>query len=140
MLENNKIDINNTKLTIISLYRPSNAASNKELSGFFENLEDLLERHRGSNDIILAGDLNIDCMKEELNTRHLLDIFRTYNMSLVNTGKVTRVNDSLNGGTLIDHIFTNIEHNSPDTHEYTGSDHKAVSCNVNLPVTRPKDY
>jgi hypothetical protein len=135
-----KIDINNTKLTIISLYRPSNAASNREIPVFFENLEDLLERHRGSNDIILAGDLNIDCMKEEPNAIHLLDIFRTYNMSLVNTDKITRANDSSNGGTLIDHIFTNIAHNSPDTHDYTGSDHKAVSCNVNLPVNRPKDY
>jgi Reverse transcriptase (RNA-dependent DNA polymerase)/Endonuclease-reverse transcriptase len=135
-----KIDINNTKLTLISLYRPSNAASNKELPGFFEKLEDLLEKHRGLNDIILAGDLNVDCIKEEPNSRHLLDIFRTYNMNLVNTEKITRKNDNSTGGTLIDHIFTNIAHNSPDTHEYTGSDHKAVSCNVNLLVTRPKDF
>jgi exonuclease III len=35
------------------------------MSGFFENLENLLEKHR---DIILAGDLNLNLLNIDTNT------------------------------------------------------------------------
>lgn len=78
-----KIEINNTKLSMISLYRPSNPVANKNISEFFDNLEDFLEQHRGVHDILLAGDLNIDLLNSDTNAKRLTDIFSTYNMSLL---------------------------------------------------------
>jgi Reverse transcriptase (RNA-dependent DNA polymerase) len=135
------LDINNTKLTLVSLYRPNNRVANRDINGFFDNLEDFLEKHRGTNDIILAGDLNIDILKDEPNTRHLIDIFETYNMKLLNGGKITRANNNnVNGGSLIDHIFTSIvQETTYDIIDYECSDHKAIISSLNLPISRPKD-
>lgn len=87
------LEINNTKLTLFSLYRQNNPVANKDISGFLENLEDFLEKHRGGiNDIILAGDLNIDIFKDEANSRLLTDIYKTYKMTLLNKHIITRAN------------------------------------------------
>jgi len=135
-----KLEINNTKLTLISLYRPNNPVANRDIPGFFDNLENFLEKHRGVNDIILAGDLNLDLLKDETNTRLLTDIFKTYDMTLLNINRVTRPNDNINGGTLIDHIFTSIPNSSKfDTLEYDCSDHKAIFTTLDIPIERPKD-
>jgi hypothetical protein len=56
--------------------------------------------------------LNLNLLNNDTNTKLLIDIFQTYNMSLVNVNAITRVNDNSNGGTLIDHIFTSIKHDS----------------------------
>jgi len=66
-----KLEINYKKYTLISLYRPSNPTSNSDFAGFFENLENFLEHHRGTNDIILAGDLNIDLLTNDNNAKTL---------------------------------------------------------------------
>jgi exonuclease III len=122
-----KLEINNTKLTLISLYRPNNPVANRDMPGFFDNLENFLEKHRGVNDIILAGDLNLDLLKDEMNTRLLTDIFKTYDMTLLNVNQVTRPNDNVNGGTLIDHIFTSIPNSSKfDILKYDCSDHNRI--------------
>jgi hypothetical protein len=135
-----KLQINNTKLTLISLYRPNNPVSNRDIPGFFENLENFLEKHRGVNDIILAGDLNLDLLKDDTNSRLLKDIFKTYDMTLLNINQVTRPNDNLNGGTLIDHIFTSIPNSSNfDILKYNYSDHDAILATLDLPIERPKD-
>lgn len=60
-------------------------------------------------------------------------------MSLINTNRVTRQNRNTNGGTLIDHIFTNIEKNSFNIVDYGCSDHKAIISVLELPLIRPKD-
>jgi Reverse transcriptase (RNA-dependent DNA polymerase)/Endonuclease-reverse transcriptase len=135
-----KLEVNNTKITLVSLYRPSNPTANNNILNFFDNLETFLEQHRGVNDIILAGDLNIDLLKSDVNTRLLTDIFKSYNMSLLNSNRPTRHSDNINGGTLIDHIFTSVQNNSIfDIINYDCSDHKVVLSALDLPVVRPRD-
>jgi len=135
-----KLEHNNRTLTLFSLYRPSNPTANNDFDGFFDNLENFLEQHRGVNDIILAGDLNLDLLKNDNNSRLLTDIFKTYNMSLLNQNRVTRPNCNTNGGTLIDHIFTNIQNEAQfEIINYNCSDHNAITCSLDLPVDRPKD-
>jgi hypothetical protein len=136
-----KLEINNTKITLVALYRPSNPIANSDMSGFFENLENFLEKHRGVNDIILAGDLNLNLLTKDTNTKLLVDIFQTYNMTLVNVNGITRLNDNLNGGTLIDQIFTSIKHNSVfEVFDYECSDHRAITASLDTPINRPKDF
>jgi malonyl CoA-acyl carrier protein transacylase len=54
---------------------------------------------------------------------------------------ITRVNDNSNGGTLIDHIFTSIKHDSIfKVLDYECSDHKAIITSLDIPLIRPKDY
>jgi hypothetical protein len=135
-----KLEINNTKVTLVSLYRPSNPTANGNIPGFFDNLETFLEQHRGVNDIILAGDLNLDLLNNDANTRLLTEIFKTYNMSLLNPNRPTRLSNNINGGTLIDHIFTSIQNILTfDLLDYDCSDHKAIISALDLPVERPKD-
>jgi hypothetical protein len=136
-----KLEINNTILTLVSLYRPSNPTANNDFIGFFDNLENFLEKHRGTSEIILAGDLNLDLLTNDVNARLLSDIFKTYNMSLVNSNRVTRPNNNVNGGTLIDHIFTSIPHDAIfEIINYNCSDHNAIVSSLDLPVKRPKDF
>jgi Endonuclease-reverse transcriptase len=135
-----KLEVNNTKLTLVSLYRPGNPTANNNILGFFDNLESFLEQHRGVNDIILAGDLNIDLLKNDVNTRVLTDIFKSYNMSLLNSNRPTRPSDNINGGTIIDHIFTSVQNNAIfDVLNYDCSNRKVVISALDLPVVRPKD-
>jgi Reverse transcriptase (RNA-dependent DNA polymerase)/Endonuclease-reverse transcriptase len=135
------LEINNTKLLLVSLYRPSNPTANTDISGFFENLENFLEKHRGVHDIILAGDLNLNLLNCDTNAKLLIDIFHTYNMSLVNANQITRVNGNINGGTLIDHIFTSVKHNSDfQVLDYDCSDHRAITAALDIPLIRPKDF
>jgi Reverse transcriptase (RNA-dependent DNA polymerase)/Endonuclease-reverse transcriptase len=136
------LEINNSKITLISLYRPSNKKANGDMSGFFDLLEDFLEKHRGTNDIILAGDLNVDLLEETANSRHLINIFDTYNMKLINTNKITRKNvTNENRGTLIDHIFTSIQKNNTfNVLEYDTSDHHAVTSTIDVPICKPRDF
>jgi hypothetical protein len=128
-------------LTLVALYRPSNTTANTDIAGFFENLENFLEKHRGVDDIILAGDLNLNLLNNDTNTKLLTDIFHTYNMSLVNVNRVTRVNNNTNGGTLIDHIYTSVTHKSDfDVLDYDCSDHRAIIASLDIPIIRPKDF
>jgi exonuclease III len=137
-----KIEFNSRKVILISLYRPSNAEANTKFSSFFENLESFLEKHRGTNDIIMAGDLNINILAAPFdnNAKKLTEIMNTYDMYLVNNEGVTRAADNPQGGSLIDHIFSNItQSNTFQIINNILSDHKAVSASINLPVQRIKD-
>jgi hypothetical protein len=90
----------------------------------------------------LAGDLNVDLLEDNANARLLLDIFNTYNMKLINTETVTRINgNNKNGGTLIDHVFSSIQsNNSFEILDYHTSDHNAVLATIDVPIRKPKDY
>jgi Reverse transcriptase (RNA-dependent DNA polymerase) len=62
-------------------------------------------------------------------------------MTLVNTNQITRVNGNINGGTLIDHIFTSVQHNSVfQVLDYDCSDHRAITTALDIPLIRPKDF
>jgi exonuclease III len=135
-----KIEFNNRKVVLISLYRPSNSMANSKFNAFFENLESFLEKHRGADEIIIAGDLNINLLASDTNARKLTEIMNAYNLFLVNNVGVTRAADNIQGGTLIDHIFSNITQNN--TFQIINnilSDHKAVTASINLPTQRIKD-
>lgn len=137
-----KIEFNCRKVTLISLYRPSNPEANQKISKFFENLGSFLEKHRGSNDIILAGDLNINLLVPHLdnNAKKLIDIVNTYDLYLINNVGVTRAADNVHGGSLIDHIFSNVTQKNTFSIIYNIlSDHNAVFSTINLPVLRVKD-
>jgi exonuclease III len=59
-----KTTVNGRGLKLISLYRPSNPESNANLPLFFSMLEDLQKTSRRRDDIIIAGDFNIDLLNK----------------------------------------------------------------------------
>jgi hypothetical protein len=60
---------------------------------------------------------------------------------LLNQIGITRANENLNGGTLIDQIFTSIKHNSEfEVFDYDCSDHRAITTSLDIPLNRPKDF
>jgi hypothetical protein len=126
------IEMNNYKFYVTALYRPSNPESNRNVDKFFINLENFLEKHKLDRNMMLIGDLNIDLTESKLNSgnaKKLVDILKTYDLTLVNKNCVTRrpENDSGSLGTLIDHIFTNIcVKNEYQTVDICFSDHNAV--------------
>jgi hypothetical protein len=135
-----KIFVNNRKLKFISLYRPSNPKSNNNMPKFFENLENLLEKHRGMDDCVLAGDLNINMLDDTSDSRLLKNIFETYDMHLLNSNGITRVCGNDQGGTQIDFVFSSITHNcSFEIINNIFSDHKLISSVIDFPIILAKD-
>jgi hypothetical protein len=90
----------------------------------------------------MAGDLNINILAAPFdnNAKKLTEIMNTYDMYLVNNEGVSRAADNPQGGSLIDHIFSNkTQSNTFQIINNILSDHKAVSASINLPVQRIKD-
>jgi exonuclease III len=103
-----KCIISGRTINMISLYRPSNQESNSKLPTFFIILEDLLENIRRGDDLIVAGDLNINLLdKTNSNSCHLINIFTSFNLNLLYTDHITRRSNGENGS-LIDHVFSNL--------------------------------
>jgi exonuclease III len=133
------INIENRKIQLILIYRPSNAQNNSQLQSFFINLENLLaDTIEPDKEIILLGDLNIDILKSNSESNQLMDIMTAYQFNFLNAMKPTR---SFNGSqSLIDHIFANFQSSFlTEVLPIDFSDHDAVSCKFDIKYKLPKD-
>jgi exonuclease III len=65
--------INNMKLILLAIYRPSNEDSNAEIPLFLERLQSVLEEIRLKRviDSLQAGDFNIDLLEHSYHANHL---------------------------------------------------------------------
>jgi exonuclease III len=102
------VTIENRKIQLILIYRPSNAVNNSQLQSFFTNLENLVvDIIEPEKEVIILGDLNVDILKSNVDSRQLLSIMNAYQFRLCNAMKPTR---TFNGSvSLIDQIFYNFE-------------------------------
>ena len=90
-------------LVIAAVYRQPNSAN---LDFFLDSIEHLLQKiDKVSNEIIVAGDMNLDLLRYEYHppTSRYLDIMTNHRM-LPRIVKPTRIKHQ--SATLIDHIFT----------------------------------
>jgi Reverse transcriptase (RNA-dependent DNA polymerase)/Endonuclease-reverse transcriptase len=116
-------------LIIVSIYRPSNPKSDAKLDKFFEDVEKSLskiqEQFGEHVRILVAGDFNIDLLKNDGKTNRLKNVFATFGLHLVNN-EPTRI--TATSKTLIDHIFTNIplEKLKYKTESVIFSDHESL--------------
>jgi hypothetical protein len=135
-----KTNINGRILKLIALYRPSNPDSNSKLPIFFSSLEDLLETTKKGDDLIVAGDLNIDILNQETSkSSKLINIFKSYELSLLNPNQITRLTNGTDG-TLIDHVFSNLHENSTfNIIENNISDHLGVMVELNIKLLQKRD-
>jgi hypothetical protein len=81
--------INNMKLILLAIYRPSNEDSNAEIPLFLERLQSVLEEIRLKGNSLLAGDFNIDLLEHSYHANHLTirDITQSYDLRLINEGE-----------------------------------------------------
>ena len=96
----------NRKIIVCNIYRPprnNNSISN--ISSFIENISDCVIRLDSFDNVVIAGDFNIDLIKIHTN-----NIYNTYLENFMSKGfipiitKPTRF--STHSATLLDHIFT----------------------------------
>lgn len=98
---------NKIKIAIITIYRPPTGDLNYLVSKLTEALTIAMAK---SDYIIVCGDINLDFNKKVLSTKILIDIFDSFELSVV-TNEPTRVVTNRNGQTsssCIDYVATNI--------------------------------
>ena len=105
---NNDIEFiitNNSQFIIINIYRPPSGI----IKNFFKALKDILTSHskaKKQNNIVILGDFNIDLNLDRPTSNELREIMNSFGLiGLIK--EITRPNESINGGSLIDNIFTN---------------------------------
>jgi hypothetical protein len=127
------VSIGSEKVIIASIYRPSNPKSDQKLDKFFEDIEKSLEKIHNQFGpeikILIAGDMNIDILKEESKANRLIIIFKTFGLKQINFSPTRFAGNSK---TLIDHIFANfvIDSHSVKTESVIFSDHEAITLSL----------
>jgi exonuclease III len=133
------LKLGTNRVIFVSIYRPSNPKSDAKLDKFFDDLVKTLEKIHDQFGVdakfLVAGDLNIDLLKNDSKANKLINIFKNFGLNLINSSP-TRI--AGNSKTLIDHLFTNFEvdNNSVKTESVIFSDHEAVT--LSLPFATQK--
>lgn len=106
---------------IICVYRSPKANTKTELDIFFSNLYDIISGlYKPNAKIILAGDININLLQDNTNSRQITNIFNEFGMKNI-ISEPTRTTEA--SSTLIDVIFTNCLYNDILIQETYLSDH-----------------
>jgi exonuclease III len=131
--------IENKKLKIFLLYRPSNQICNAKMNLFYERLGDLLEQHSNDNsEIILMGDFNVNLLAKNSHSDSLSDLMQTFNLKLLNELIPTRVANT--SSTLLDQIYSDLNcEYKIDVEQISFSDHDCVQCNFDIFIEPEKD-
>lgn len=136
-----EISIENNRVAILSVYRPCSGNVNIFFDALFSALQSCLDH---VDYIFLCGDLNIDYLKSNCNSRKLLiDLLDCFNLKIT-SNDATRMFTNINGSTSItkvDYIIANAELLSYKASVFEAhiSDHRAILLNTNLrPVYRDK--
>lgn len=119
-----EVTLSQGKLVIMSIYRSNNPSSNINI--FFEKLERvLLLAGLPGNDVILAGDLNINRDESNPHSRRLGHLLQAFGL-LYTTNQFTRITDT--SATKIDYVITNITDNmyKADVFPSNVSDHECI--------------
>eukprot|EP00733_Pompholyxophrys_punicea_P000249 Pompholyxophrys_punicea_v1_NODE_51_length_4304_cov_7.342359.p1 type:complete len:926 gc:universal NODE_51_length_4304_cov_7.342359:2873-96(-) len=98
------IRLPNLEASLLLVYRPPNS----NVTTFVNSLSDFLERFSKTDHLYLMGDLNVDLNKIKIDHPFIDMILMHRLKSLINSP--TRVTST--STTLIDHIFTNVDHSS----------------------------
>lgn len=108
------IEIPTQKLIVICLYRTPNS----NLNLFFNILEKFLHRltWKERKNIVLAGDLNINILKNKTDTIKLTEITQNFNMTI-------HIKSATRKTTCIDHIISNIPYALDEVLKLSLSDH-----------------
>lgn len=113
------IDIPKSNISVMGIYRSLNGHLGTFISKLYEALE-ILVQHNTSRKLIVAGDFNINFLKDSKGKSILLETFETFGMRPVMT-EASRITDTSN--TCIDNIFINLVHVQNNLFKYTKSWH-----------------
>lgn len=99
------IQIQNKTITLFPIYRPPS----QNVNTFVAELDTIINNLQKKQDVIIAGDMNVDILKENITTTKYLDMLMSNGLhSLVN--ETTREDDNNNTQTCIDHLFVRTSH------------------------------
>lgn len=110
--------VNKIKTNVVSIYRPP--SGNKDI--FFNQMEKMLSKINTDTVVFIVGDFNLEMLVDNPNKNRLFSLMSFYNI----VGTVfqnTRI--TLNCGSCLDNIFTNLDEYKTDILEYHLSDHTA---------------
>lgn len=98
------IEIQKYKTTVVSVYRPPSGDFDLFLMKI-NILLSIIENEIATENVIVAGDFNINFTQLSKNRNRLIDCFRSYNLHIT-TNEPSRI--TINSKTCIDNVFTNI--------------------------------
>lgn len=119
-------NLNGTQIIVVSVYRPPSGDVNR----FLDSIEALLSGEINENKkIVIAGDFNIEMLKENVHRTNLLSLLQSFNLKqsiFVNTRIVK------NSASCIDNIFVNFEYTDGKVLDTFISDHTAQKVSFQL--------
>lgn len=150
-------------LVLLAAYAPTSTAAVAVMDAFYDQMEDVIQRVKPSDTLIVAGDLNAKLGTERIdpavigphsigtiNDRglRLLDFCRAHQLTSANTWfrkrmlhKVTWISRAGNARNAIDHVLVRQKHLQQlvDCRSYSAAfntDHRLVLCNMKLQIKR----
>jgi hypothetical protein len=125
------LNYNNTHYTIVCVYRSPSG----NFKTFLDNIESLLSSlTKTKNTIIIVGDFNVNFSYNCKNAAILIDIFKSYGLSMKITGPTRITNTSSN---CIDNIFTSDDTDFASSIDAGLSDHSVQLLYV-ISLIKPK--
>lgn len=126
------IEITQMKCIVVCIYRTPTS----DITTFFRKLEQLLEnlKHKTKYKVVIAGDLNIDILKDSNNSNELKRIAANNNFSL-------HIFCPTRKDSCLDQIISNIREAKGETHKLGLSDHEtaqSVTFDAVTPAKIPK--
>lgn len=94
--------IQNEDYKMLALYRPPTSANTRP---FCKELSELINLQEKPNNLIIAGDFNIDILKNNCYVTEYLDLISSKGLKICNEYEFTRIDDSKKSKTNIDHIL-----------------------------------
>ena len=101
------------------------------IDGFFNILEKFLEEHNFSRKQIIAGDFNIDLLRDNQEYRGLSDIFTSFGMNLLSQRSQSR--ETSTSASCIDHIWGNVLRKRAKNYSIGPADNCLCECVLMLP-------